>query len=347
MSLRVVIATPQTVADVDHLRSIEPRLDVVFEPDLLPEPGLDAAGIGSGKLARTAEQQRRYDEMVDSAEVLFGVPDGSGRALGRTVAANPQLRWVHTIPAGGGQQVRAAQLDVEALSRVVFTTSAGIHAAPLAEFALLGVLAGFKHVAWMVQSHTARSWEPPRYVEMVQGSTVVVVGLGSIGRACAERLAGLGATIIGVHRREVDAPGVDRIVPVGRMAEALAVADAVVLALPGTDQTEGMFDVAAFDALKPGAVFVNVGRGSTVDESALIEALRSGRVGYAALDVTAVEPLPDDSPFWAEQNLLLSPHTMARTRDEPRRIVELFAENARRYLDGEPLLNVVDTVEFY
>lgn len=347
MSLRVVIATPQTASDVDHLRALEPRLDIVFEPELLPEPGLDAAGIGTGRLGRTRDEQRRYDELIDSAEVLFGVPDQSGRALGRTVAANPRLRWVHTIPAGGGQQVKAANLDAEALSRVVFTTSAGIHAAPLAEFALLGVLAGFKHVAWMHEQQADRTWAPPRYVEMVQGSTVVVVGLGSIGRACAERLAQLGATVVGVHRRQVEAPGVSRIVPVERMAEALAEADAVILALPGTEQTEGMFDAAAVDALKAGAVFVNVGRGNTVDEAALIRSLREGRIGYAALDVTAVEPLPADSPLWDEPNLLLSPHTMARTRDEPRRIVELFAENARRYLDGEPLLNVVNTVEFY
>src|SRR3954470_13847721 len=124
--VRVVVATAQTAENIELLRSREPRLDVVFEPSLLG-PASDNWMV---RHESTPEEQARFDELLDTAEVLFGVPDHSGAALARTVAANPALRWVHTIPAGGGQQVKAAHLDADALARILFTTSAGGHAEP-------------------------------------------------------------------------------------------------------------------------------------------------------------------------------------------------------------------------
>ena len=117
--------------------------------------------------------------------------------------------------------------------------------------------------------------------------------------------------------------------------------------LPAPDSTKGMLSAEVIAAAKPGVTVVNVGRGSTVDEPALIAALHSGQVGAAVLDVTAVEPLPADHPLWAAPNLLLSPHMAAETSGDQRAVTELVADNARRLLDGEPLRNVVDTVEFY
>lgn len=345
--LRVAIATPQYPEDLEHLQALEPRLELLHDPSLLAEPGVDAAGVGAGHITRTPEQQAAYEQLLDSADALFGVPDQSGRALARAVRDNPSLRWVHTIPAGGGQQVRAARLDEAELARVVFTTSAGVHAEPLAEFAALGVLAGAKDLTWMRDEQAARRWGGPHLVRMVAGSTAVVIGLGSIGRAVSVKLAALGIRVVGVHRRPVEVDGVDRVVLLDAVGDAVAEADAVIVALPGTDLTKGMIDAAVFDRFRPGTTFVNVGRGTTVDEEALLEAMRDGRVGTAVLDVTATEPLPDDSPLWDQPGLILSPHTVARTSSEPRLIVELFAENARRLLDGEPLRNVVDTVEFY
>lgn len=345
--LRVAIATPQEPEDVEHLARLEPRLDIDFLPELMPPADVTTAGIGTGRLRRTPEQQAQFDAMLDAAEAFLGVPDGSGRALHRAVTSNPGLRWVHTIPAGGGQQVRAAKLDRVDLDRVIFTTSAGVHAEPLAEFALFGVLAGAKQLPWLLETKAAREWGAPRQFGMLQDRVVVVVGLGSIGRAVARKLAGLGCRVVGVHRRDVEAEGVERIVAVERMAEAFAQADAVVLALPSTDATEGLVDATAIGALKPGATFVNVGRGSTVDEDALLAAARDGRIGTAMLDVTRVEPLPSDHPLWAEPNVFIAHHTAARTDRERRMIVEVFADNARRLLDGEPLRNVVNTIEFY
>jgi phosphoglycerate dehydrogenase-like enzyme len=174
-----------------------------------------------------------------------------------------------------------------------------------------------------------------------------VVGLGSIGRAVAAKFALLGATVIGVHRREVEAEGVSRIVPVDELGDVAAQADAVVMTLPGTTATEKMLSAEVLTRFRPGTILVNVGRGSTIDEDALVEALRDGRVGFAALDVFATEPLPADSPLWGMPSVLISPHTAALHPGEDRLIAELFAENAGRFLDGRPLINRVNTVEFY
>lgn len=345
--IRVVVAAAFHPEMIEHLRELEPRLEVAYEPELLPDPDPSNAGIAVARAPRTGEHQARFDALVDSADVLLGVPDGSGRALARTVVANPRLQWVHTIPAGGGQQVKAAGLSRVDLDRIIFTTSAGVHAEPLAEFALFGVLAGAKHAVWMAERFAAREWGQARDFPLVSGSTVVVVGLGAIGRATAAKLAAVGCRVIGVHRREVDVTGMSRLVPVERMGEAFAEADAVVVALPDTDRTRGLVSAEVLGRLKPGATFVNVGRGSTVDEEALIAGLHSRRIGTAVLDVTAVEPLPPDSALWDAPNVILAPHTAARNADESRLIIELFADNARRYLDGQPLRNVVDTVEFY
>lgn len=285
--------------------------------------------------------------MLDSAEALFGVPDNSGKALARAVAANPRLRWVHTMPAGGGQQVKSARLSPDELARVTFTTSAGIHAESLSEFAVFGVFAGAKRLGRLLELQGREQWGESFRMGTVRDSTVLVVGLGGIGRATAVKLAALGARVVGVHRREVEAPGVDSVVTVDRFAEVAAEADAIVLCLPGTDATRGMLSAEVIAAAKPGVTIVNVGRGSTVDEPALLAALHAGHVGAAVLDVASVEPLPSGHPLWSAPNVVLSPHTAAETAGDRRAITELVADNARRLLDGEPLLNVVDTVEFY
>lgn len=341
--LRVVVATPLSTENADLVRRLEPRIDLIHDPELAGPPSDD----WMERYDRPAHLQAAFEHYVDSAEALYGVPDQSGAGLARTVAANPGLRWVHTIPAGGGQQIRAAHLDRAALDRILFTTSAGVHAEPLSEFAVFGVLAGAKLLPWLLENQAAHRWAPRRVMPIASDLTVAVVGLGAIGRLTATKLSGLGYRVIGVHRRPVEADGVAEIVGIDRLAEVAASVDAMVLALPGTEQTHRLISRDVLAAARPGLTLVNVGRGTTVDEEALVEALEDGRVGLAVLDVTAVEPLPADSPLWSLRNVIIAPHTAAISPHEPRRIAELFAENARRLLDGEPLLNRVNTVEFY
>jgi len=177
--------------------------------------------------------------------------------------------------------------------------------------------------------------------------TVLVIGLGGIGRRVVELLAPFGGTILGTSRREIMVDGVDEVVHPNQLVEVAGRVDAVISTLPGTDATAGLLGGDFFTALKPGATVVNVGRGTVIDETALIDALHAGRVGFAALDVFATEPLPRESPLWSLPNVLISPHTAALSEHEDRRIAEVFCDNATRLLDGQPLGNVINTEEFY
>jgi phosphoglycerate dehydrogenase-like enzyme len=164
---------------------------------------------------------------------------------------------------------------------------------------------------------------------------LLVVGLGAIGREVARLGEAFGMRVLAVRRRE------------GDLDELLPQADVVVVTLPLTDETRGLISRERVAAMRDGAIFVNVGRGGVVDEEALVEALRSHRLRGAALDVFATEPLPESSPLWDLDNVLVSPHTAALSYRENERIVELFAENLRRYLAGEELLSRIDVDVFY
>lgn len=345
--LRVVVAAPLAPELCELLTTREPRIDLVVDQTLLPPMRHPADFSGDPSFRRTPEQQAAYEELIDSAEALYGIPDVDPAALARTLRANPSLRWVHTMAAGGGGQVRAADLTEAELDRVVFTTSAGVHGDALAEFAVFGVFAGAKHLPRLAQQQRDREWSGRWLMSQVSEQTVLVLGLGGIGSSVAEKLSALGATVIGTSRSGGSVPGVSRTVHPDDVASVLSEVDAVVTTLPGTDATHHLVGRDFFAALRPGATLVNVGRGTVVDESALLDALESGVVGFAALDVFEVEPLATESPLWSHPRVLVSPHTAALDAREDRRIAELFADNATRFLDGAALRNVVDTVEFY
>ena len=171
--------------------------------------------------------------------------------------------------------------------------------------------------------------------------------MGGIGQEAAQKLSALGATIIGTSRRGRPIEHVDQLIQVADIASTVPHVDAIVLTVPGTAATEKLIGTDVLAAVKPGTILVNVGRGTVVDEDALLPALRDGRIGFAALDVFATEPLSQDSPLWSEPNVLVSPHTAALNAAEDRLIAELFAANATRFLDGQELTNQVDTVDFY
>jgi phosphoglycerate dehydrogenase-like enzyme len=345
--LRVVLATPLDEELCQLVEQREPRLALIRDHSLLPAQRHAGDHWGDPAFSRTPEQQARFEELLNSADALYGIPGESATALRRTVEANPGLRWVHTTAAGGGSQVRSARLSDSDLQRVAFSQSAGVHAEPLAEFALLGVLAGLKSLPRLQAAQAEARWAERWTMPLISDQTIVVVGLGSIGRAVAAKFALLGARVIGVHRRQVEAPGVDHIVNTDELVDVAAAADAIIMTLPATEATDKMLSADVLARVRPGLTVVNVGRGATVDEPALVAALRDGRVGYAALDVFAKEPLAPDSALWAMPNVLVSPHTSALHPGEDRLIAELFATNAGRLLDGKPLINRIDTVEFY
>lgn len=345
--LRVVVAVPLSEGDCRFIEAREPRIELIRDHELLPPMRHAADFAGDPSFVRTSAQQSRFRAMVDSADVLFGVPDMSPAELKRTADNNPRLRWVQTMAAGGGSQVEAAGLSERQLGRIAFSTSAGVHAQMLAEFAIFGVFAGAKTLPRLVRQQRDHQWSERWAMQRVVGQTALVVGLGNIGRRVAEQLAALGVVVIGVGRRTLDSNGVHKVVHPRELAAVAAEVDVVIAALPGTAKTRGILGAEFFAALKPGAVVVNVGRGSVIDEAELIVALQDGRVSFAALDVFDSEPLDAASLLWELPNVLVSPHTAALSEDEEHQIAELFAENATRFLDGVELVNHVDPVEFY
>lgn len=345
--LRVALATPLGEDLCALLEDLEPRVELLRDQDLLPPMRFPADHAGDPAFRRTEEQQRRYEELLEGAEAFFGIPDEDVRSLRSAVRANPGLRWVHTMAAGGGAAVKAADLTPEELERVTFTTSAGVHGLPLAEFALFGLLTGAKRLPRLLADQRAHRWAGRWFMGQLAEQTVLVVGLGGIGREVARLLRPFGTRVIGTSRRGEPVDGVDELVHPDQLAEVVREVDGIVVTLPGTAMTEKMVGADVLANVRPGTTLVNVGRGTVVDEVALVDALEDGRIGFAALDVVAKEPLEPGSPLWDRPDVVISPHTATATPAEERRIVELFADNATRLLDGRPLRNVVDTVEFY
>jgi phosphoglycerate dehydrogenase-like enzyme len=343
----VVIASPLEAELVDRLRAVDERLDVRFEPDLLPTPRYPSDHHGEEGFVRTPEQDVRFNRLVAGAEVLFGIPSESPEGLAWAVRTAPGLRFVQATSAGAGQQVRRAELTAEELERVTIASASGVHAVPLAEWSIFGVLAFAKGLPRLRRDAKKRYWAHYPTTEL-RGQTLLIVGVGSIGVEVARLASAFGMRVVGVKRNlDEEVPHVDSVHPLEELRELVADAHAIVVTLPLTDETRGLIDSETIAGMREGAIFVNVGRGRVVDEEALIAALRSGRLAGAALDVTYKEPLPPESPLWELENVILSPHTAALSWHENERIVDLFAENLRRYLDGGELLSRVRTTVFY
>ncbi len=344
----VAIAVPLEAELVERIRAVDPSVTVLYEPELLPPERFPADHSGDPDFRRTPEQEERYWDMLNQAQVLYGFPNESPAGLARIAGSNPHLAWIHAMAAGAGGAVKASGLDAASLQKFTVTTSAGVHALPLAEFAALGILNGFKRSAELARDQAARNWPELRTpTRLVNGSNLVVTGLGEIGLETARIARALGMRVSGTKRVVEPIDGIEEVADNNGLSRLLATADAVVNTLPGTPYTEKLFSREIFAAMKPGTVFVNVGRGTVVDEEALLEALDNGQVSYACLDVFAVEPLPQDSRLWNHPKVMVSPHTSALSAAENRLITERFCGNLRTFLAGSELLHVVDTVHFY
>lgn len=343
----VAIATPLEAELVALIEGVDARLDVRYQPDLLPPPRFPCDHRGIDGFRRTEEQETRWRAMLGGAEVLFGLPGDAAAGLTEVVRSNAGLRWVQATAGGAGEQVRAAGLTGEELDRVLITSASGVHVGPLAEFAMFGVLAFAKRLPRLLADTRARHWDHYPMGELA-GQTLLVIGLGSIGAEVARLAKAFGMRVIAINRTgSSENADVDEVRPSRFLADLLPVAHAVVVTLPLTDQTAGLIDAAAISRMRTDAVLVNVGRGGVIDEPALVQGLERGQLAGAVLDVFATEPLPADSRLWSMPNVLISPHTAALSPRENARIVELFTENLRRYLNGDELISRVRPTLFY
>lgn len=337
----MVIATPLEDELVERLRRVDDRVDVRYDGTLMPPPRYPSDHAGELSFERTPEEEARFTELVADAEIVLGFPRETPDGIAWVVRTAPRLRFLQCMFAGAGQQVRAAKLTPEELERVTFASSAGVHAVPLAEWSLFGILALTKGLPRLLRDKRQRSWDHYPTQEL-PGKTLLVVGFGEIGREVARLAEAFGMRVVGI-RREPD----ERSFGVDRLDALVADADAIVVTLPLTDETRGLIGRDTIARMRDGAILVNVGRGAVIDEDALVDALRSQKLAGAALDVFAEEPLPPESPLWELDNVIVSPHTAALSVKENERIVELFAENLRRYLRGDELVSRIRTDVFY
>ena len=299
-----------------------------------------ADGRGDGGPPSAASLQA-----IRGAEVYigYGIPEPLFRAA--TGSAGSRLRWVHSAAAGVGSSLHAPLRQ----SEVSLTNSAGIHAQPIAETVLGMILFFARGLDFAVRGQFRREWDKKPFnaadtpIREIAGATLGIVGLGGIGREVARRGAALGMRPLAVRRSRTDAPPeVELLSGSGALDELLARSDFLVLAVPETPETRGMIGARELARLPNSAVLVNISRGAVLDEAALVEALRAKRLRGAALDVVQDEPLPPESPLWELDSVLITPHVSGVSRRFWRREIDLIQENLRRYLAGEPLLNLVD-----
>ncbi len=332
--LRLVIATPLEPEHVERIGRVGPeQVEVLYEPGLLPPMRYHGDHQGDPDFRRSPGDEARWDELIAGAQILWDIPPD--RADGTNPVDNAgALQWIQAANSGVGPRVQALGLGARGIT---ITTARGLHAAPLTEFTFMALLMHAKEYAHLRREQAARRWQ--LYTSgSLEGKTLSIVGLGGIGRRIAATGKSFGMRVNGLIRDESAVTAADLAIDaVFRQADLHAMlgeTDALVLCAPETPATRDILDGAAFDALKPGAVLVSIGRGSAVDEAALVAALLSGRLAFAALDVFRTEPLPEKSPLWDLENVLISPHSASRVAAENERLAALFCRNLELFLQG-------------
>lgn len=340
MPVPILVNFPLEAAERRAIQAVNPRvqLDLAMEPEQADAPA-------PGGATRPAPGWRRLSEAelaprLARAEVLF-----TFRFPVEWLQQAPNLHWVQLTSAGVDHMLDAGLFAARPDLRV--TTASGIHAIPMGEHIIGSILAFSRGLIGAVRAQTERRWD--RYApNEAYGKTLGIVGYGPIARRVAALAHALGMRVQVVRRHPgPPAPPVERFYFPEDLHVLLAASDYVLLAAPLTPSTQGLIDAAALAHLRPTAVLINVARGGLVDEPALIAALQTGRLGGAALDVFAQEPLPTDSPLWAMPNVLITPHLAGANPQYNARATALFCDNLRRYLAGEPLLNEVDPARGY
>ena len=330
---------------IARIRKVDGRLRVLYREDVVPPPRWSGDHVGPPGWHRSEEGEEEFLAMLKEAEVLYDFPRGHTKDL---LQVAPKLRWIQASFAGVGDVIERTGLQD---TDVVVTRASGVYSGPLAEFVMMALLAHVKDLGRLQRDKAEKRWRQV-HTNTLHGKTLCVVGMGSIGRTVAVRARPFGVRVVGVKRtvHEDDAAWgyVDELYTTQDLHAALREAEYVVVTLPSTPETYHLLDAEAISTMKQGAYLVNVGRGKVVDEGALTEALRSGHLSGAALDVFEEEPLPEGSPLWDLENVIISPHSTASVPVLTNELqAELFCNNLRHYVNGEPLINELDKKLLY
>ncbi len=335
MTLRVVITTPLEEDLVEGLIGANPGVEVIYPAPLIPAPRYPAEHRYPNFDSLSTQDQQEWEDLIASADVLF---DFGPAPLRATLANRPQLRWIQATSAGVGSLV--AHIGLADKPDPLITTASGVHAGPIAEYVILAMLWFRKNGRMLQQRQQEHRWERLA-VDELAGTMATIVGLGRVGEAIALRCQAMGVEVVGCGRQpRANSPW--HYVTMESLDQWLPRSDFVVLCLPDTAETKQVFDADRIAKLRSDSILINVGRGTTVDEPALIDALQHGRLGGAFLDVAAHEPLEPESPLWDMPQVLITPHSISTVPAENARIVEIFQDNLSRFQEGLPLLNLFD-----
>lgn len=310
-----------------------------------PESAIDIVkGLGPDVRTTFSKKVDGLAPEFANAQVLFSWA-GPRPEVVEILAKAPKLKWIHTRSVGLDGLLCPEIIQ----SPVTLTNGRGTFSQSLGEFVMTGVLYFAKDIPRMRKSQAERRWDVFN-VHEISTQTIGIVGHGDIGRAIASRAYGMGMKVLAARRDTARRAGDEHVHGVyGNEAlhEMLPECDYVVVAAPLTPYTRHLLSTPEFAVMKKGAIVLNVGRGPVIHEAALVEALQSGHLGGAALDVFEVEPLPQDSPLWGMDNVVISAHTADHTRDWMTDAAKFFVEQFERYRKGEALKNLVDKLAGY
>ncbi|MHB1456249.1 MAG: D-2-hydroxyacid dehydrogenase [Armatimonadota bacterium] len=268
-------------------------------------------------------------ELLSRIEIVCnGLPSGWTESM-------PSLKWIYFLGAG----IEAALTPDLVGSNVIITNASGVHAVPISEH-ILGMMFMFARKLHLCMRRQVQcEWNRSGFegsVGELYGSTLGVIGLGDIGEALAQRAKCLGMKVVATRRHpERTSPFADRLLPSSELDTLLKQSDYIAVCAPLTNETRGLIGEAQFSLMKQNAVIINIARGAVIDQDAMIEALRMGRIAGAGLDVTTPEPLPSDSPLWSMPNVIISPHVSGLNPHYGERAAEIFIRNLGFYLKGD------------
>jgi phosphoglycerate dehydrogenase-like enzyme len=252
----------------------------------------------------------------------------------------PKLRWYQQWGAGTDWLMRHPEI---ASHDFILTNASGVHSIPISEHIIALMLAFTRKLPDAIRSQDQREWSRGMGAFELADKNLLLIGVGAIGKRTAQIASALGMKVTGMRRNHShNEPGIDRMVGPDKLLQVLPDADFVVLTMPLTEETRHMLNAKAFEVMKPSAYIFNIGRGGTIEETAMIEALQSGKIAGAGLDVFETEPLPEDSPLWDMKNVIITAHYSGETPHYDDRAMEIFIDNLERYANNQSMRNVVD-----
>jgi phosphoglycerate dehydrogenase-like enzyme len=304
---------------------------------LKPEQLEQVKAVRSDLDIEVGKQFTEHDEQVE-ALLTYGWD-----ITEQTLELYPNLKWVQAMAAGVDQ----LPLPAFAAKGILLTNVRGSHSIQMSEHVIWSILNLLRQGKAVIRQQDQKIWSAKLKIDEMNEKTVCIVGAGTIGTAVAEKCHAFGMKVWGISHSGNSHPGFDRVGRLEETEEFLEESDIVVALLPLTPKTHQFFNAERFNQMKDGVYFINVARGPVVDEEALEQALQSGKVQGAALDVFVTEPLPETSPFWAMENVFLTPHVAGRSPRYTQRMFEVFLKNIKEYPNVSTMINFINLENGY